>query len=101
MEQSRYHRTIALKARAGVIGGLVGGVVIWFYEAAVWVGAQHLLPLSAIPSNATGLVFGEAIQHQLGAGLTFSVLVFTSASRVKGGVKVDQCGGAKGSHLGV
>jgi hypothetical protein len=27
--------------RAGVIGGLVGGVVIWIYEAIVWVGVQH------------------------------------------------------------
>jgi hypothetical protein len=31
--------------RAGLIGGLVGGVTIWMYEAVVWVGVQHLMPL--------------------------------------------------------
>jgi hypothetical protein len=53
--------------RAGVIGGLVGGVVIWIYEAIVWVGMQHLMPLGGIPRNATGLVFGAAVQEALGA----------------------------------
>jgi hypothetical protein len=53
--------------RAGLIGGLVGGVVIWIYEAIVWVGAQHLMPLAGIPRNATGLVFGKEVQDQLGA----------------------------------
>jgi hypothetical protein len=52
--------------RIGLIGGLLGGVIIWLYEAVVWVGAQHLLPLSGIPSNATGLVFGAAVQSSLG-----------------------------------
>jgi len=52
--------------RAGVIGGLVGGVFIWIYEAAVWVEAQHLMPLAGIPRNATGLVFGQAAQEALG-----------------------------------
>jgi hypothetical protein len=58
----------AVKAivRAGVIGGLVGGVVIWIYEALVWVGAQHLMPLSGIPPNATGLVFGKPFQAAIG-----------------------------------
>ena len=51
---------------AGVIGGLVGGVTIWIYEALVWVGAQHLLPLTGIPRNATGLVFGKHVQESLG-----------------------------------
>jgi hypothetical protein len=52
--------------RAGVIGGLVGGVTIWIYEALVWVGAQHLLPLAGIARNATGLVFGKDVQESLG-----------------------------------
>jgi len=53
-------------ARAGLIGGLTGGVTIWIYEALVWVGAQHLLPLSGIPPNATGLVFGKRFQESIG-----------------------------------
>jgi hypothetical protein len=53
--------------RAGLLGGLVGGVVIWIYEAIVWVGVQHLMPMAGIPRNATGLVFGKAVQDQLGA----------------------------------
>lgn len=52
--------------RAGVVGGLVGGVTIWIYEAIVWVGAQHLMPLAGIPRNATGLVFGKDVQESLG-----------------------------------
>jgi hypothetical protein len=57
----------ALAIRAGLLGGLVGGVVIWIYEAIVWVGVQHLLPLAGIPRNATGLVFGKQVQESLGA----------------------------------
>ena len=57
--------------RAGAIGGLAGGVVIWIYEALVWVGAQHLMPLSGIPPNATGLVFGKKFQLAIGAGAYF------------------------------
>ena len=53
--------------RAGLLGGLVGGVVIWIYEAIVWVGVQHLMPLAGIPRNATGLVFGKDLQDSLGA----------------------------------
>ncbi|CAG4888536.1 hypothetical protein [Paraburkholderia saeva] len=52
--------------RAGVIGGLTGAVIIWIYEALVWVGVQHLMPLAGIPRNATGLVFGKAVQESLG-----------------------------------
>src|SRR6202451_623253 len=52
---------------AGLIGGLVGGVTIWIYEAIVWVGVQHLMPLAGIPRNATGLVFGKDVQDSLGA----------------------------------
>jgi hypothetical protein len=52
---------------AGVVGGLVGGVIIWIYEAIVWVGVQHLMPLAGIPRNATGLVFGKEAQESLGA----------------------------------
>lgn len=53
--------------RVGLLGGLVGGVVIWIYEAIVWVGIQHLMPLAGIPRNATGLVFGKGVQDSLGA----------------------------------
>ena len=52
--------------RTGIIAGLAGGIIIWIYEAIVWVGVQHLLPLSGIPSNAVGLVFGKATQAALG-----------------------------------
>jgi len=52
--------------QAGLIGGLTGGVIIWIYEAFVWVGAQHLLPLGGIPRNATGLVFGNDVRDSLG-----------------------------------
>jgi hypothetical protein len=52
--------------RIGTIGGLVGGVIIWIYEAVVWVGVQHLMPLVGIPRNATGLVFGSDVQASLG-----------------------------------
>jgi hypothetical protein len=54
------------KIRAGVIGGLAGGVIIWIYEALVWVWAQHLLPMAGIPRNAVGLVFGKQVQESLG-----------------------------------
>lgn len=53
--------------RAGLLGGLVGGVIIWIYEAIVWVGVQHLMPMVGIPRNATGLVFGKEVQDSLGA----------------------------------
>lgn len=52
--------------RAGMIGGVVGGVVIWIYEALVWVWAQGLMPLHGIPRNATGLVFGKDFQEASG-----------------------------------
>jgi hypothetical protein len=52
--------------RAGVIGGLAGGMVVWIYEAVVWVGVQHQMPLSGIARNATGLVFGKDVQESLG-----------------------------------
>ena len=58
---------VAKTVRAGLIGGLVGGVSIWIYEAVVWVGIQHLMPLGGIPRNATGLVFGKTAQESLGA----------------------------------
>lgn len=53
--------------RAGLAGGLIGGIIIWVYEAIVWVGVQHLMPLAGIPRNATGLVFGKDVQDSLGA----------------------------------
>ncbi|MBB3211799.1 hypothetical protein FHW67_001067 [Herbaspirillum sp. Sphag1AN] len=52
--------------KAGIIGGLTGGIIIWIYEALIWVGAQHLMPLAGIPRNATGLVFGKDVQESLG-----------------------------------
>lgn len=55
-------RTILVGAQAG----LLGGCIIWLYEACVWVGAQHQMPLSGIPANAVGLVFGKATQVGLG-----------------------------------
>jgi hypothetical protein len=58
---------VAETVNAGLLGGLVGGVCIWIYEAVVWVGAQHLMPLAGIPRNATGLVFGKEAQASLGA----------------------------------
>jgi hypothetical protein len=58
--------SVAKTVRAGLIGGLVGGVSIWIYEAVVWVGIQRLMPLGGIPRNATGLVFGNAVQESLG-----------------------------------
>lgn len=58
----------AQMVRAGLLGGLIGGVSIWIYEAVVWVGVQHLMPLGGIPANATGLVFGKAFQEALGPG---------------------------------
>jgi hypothetical protein len=51
---------------AGAVGGLVGGVCIWIYEAIVWVWAEQQMPLYGIPGNATGLVFGKATQQALG-----------------------------------
>lgn len=59
---------LANTVRAGLLGGLVGAGSIWVYEAVVWVGAQHLMPLAGIPANAMGLVFGKAVQASLGAG---------------------------------
>jgi hypothetical protein len=53
--------------RAGIEGGLAGAVTIWIYEAVVWVGIQHQMPLAGIPRNATGLVFGAQVQQSLGA----------------------------------
>lgn len=53
---------------AGLLGGLAGGVIIWLYEAVVWVGVQHQMSLAGIAANATGLVFGSAVQSALGPG---------------------------------
>jgi hypothetical protein len=67
MSEAEEAATIADKVKAGAIGGLAGGVIIWIYEAVVWVGVQHLMPLAGIPRNATGLVFGKDVQAGLGA----------------------------------
>lgn len=67
--------------RAGAIGGLTGAVCIWIYEALIWVGVQHLMPLAGIPRNATGLVFGKGVQEALGiwAYLLGTAIHFTFA----------------------
>src|SRR5580765_6873083 len=64
--QSTSNTELQERIRVGLLGGLVGGVVIWIYEAIVWVGVQHLMPLAGIPRNATGLVFGSDVQASLG-----------------------------------
>ncbi|WP_321871594.1 hypothetical protein [Paraburkholderia tropica] len=68
--------------RAGIIAGLTGAVCIWIYEALIWVGVQHLLPLGGIPRNATGLVFGKSVQENLGIGayILGTVIHFAFAS---------------------
>ncbi len=58
--------SMRMTLRAGAAGGFVGAVIIWIYEALIWVGAQHLMPLAGIPRNATGLVFGKAFQEAIG-----------------------------------
>ncbi|ALL69673.1 hypothetical protein K788_0006251 (plasmid) [Paraburkholderia caribensis MBA4] len=58
--------SLAAMIRAGLAAGLLGAVIIWIYEAVVWVGIQHLMPLAGIPRNATGLVFGKAVQESIG-----------------------------------
>ena len=60
--------SLAQTVGAGVAGGLTGAVTIWVYEALVWVGVQHLMPMAGIPRNATGLVFGRGVQDSLGVG---------------------------------
>lgn len=60
--QGQFRRTVLVGAEAG----LLGGVTIWLYEACVWVGVQHQMPLSGIPANAVGLVFGKPAQTALG-----------------------------------
>ncbi|WP_154641510.1 hypothetical protein [Burkholderia cenocepacia] len=62
---------LSYTVRAGIRGGFAGAVLIWVYEALVWVGTQHLMPLAGIPRNATGLVFGRAAQDALGIGAYF------------------------------
>ncbi|HEY4214435.1 MAG TPA: hypothetical protein VGM84_23360 [Steroidobacteraceae bacterium] len=52
--------------RVGLIAGLVGGLVVWIYEAVVWVGIQHQMPMEGILRNAVGLVFGKNVQANLG-----------------------------------
>ncbi len=52
--------------RLGALAGLAGGCSIWVYEAIVWVGVQHTLPLAGIPANAVGLVFGLGFKASIG-----------------------------------
>lgn len=64
--------------RVGATAGLIGGASIWLYEAVVWAGIQHLLPLGAIPANAVGLALGGEWQTWLGpaASLVGAVIHF-------------------------
>jgi len=59
-------RSAADTLRIGALAGITSGIVIWLYEAIVWVGLQHQMPLAGIPRNATGLVFGKEVQEALG-----------------------------------
>jgi predicted anti-sigma-YlaC factor YlaD len=52
--------------KAGLLGGVAGGVIVWIYEAVVWVSIQHTLTIPGMFSNAVGLVFGKATQASLG-----------------------------------
>lgn len=58
--------SLSSTVKAGIAGGLAGAAIIWIYEALIWVGAQHLMPLAGIPRNATGLVFGKEFQDAIG-----------------------------------
>ena len=66
----------------GICAGLIGGVTIWIYEAVVWVGIQHQMPLEGIPRNAVGLVFGNALRDRLGvlADVMGTVIHFSFAA---------------------
>lgn len=63
--------------RAGLIGGLLGGVGIWLYELVVWVHLLHLTDLSGMLDGAAVLVFGSGIRRLgalsmvLGVGIHF------------------------------
>lgn len=63
---ANYWGSLGQCLRVGARAGLIGGIIIWIYEALVWVGAQHMMPLAGIPRNATGLVFGKDVQESLG-----------------------------------
>lgn len=65
-ESRRAPQALIARIGLGASAGLVGGVMIWIYEALVWGGAQYLLTIAAIPANATGLVLGKAVQASLG-----------------------------------
>ena len=67
---------VAAAIRAGLIGGLVGGISIWIYEAVVWVGVQHQMPLGGIPQNATGLAFIWPYFRRRGYEATLVALIF-------------------------
>ena len=62
------HQTNPSIIKIGATAGITAGVIIWIYEALIWVGAQHLMPLAGIPRNATGLVFGKEFQESIGFG---------------------------------
>jgi hypothetical protein len=63
--------------RAGLIGGIVGGVGIWLYELVVWVHLLHLTDLPGMLDGAAVLSFGAGIRRLgamsavLGVGIHF------------------------------
>ena len=72
--------------KTGALGGLLGGVSIWIYEIVVWVNVQHPMPLSGLPANATGLVFGAAFKDGIGypAAAVLGTLIHFSFSMAWG-----------------
>ncbi len=62
---SNHPKTSAV-LRAGLIGGLVGGVGIWLYELVVWVHLLHLTDIAGMLDGAAVLSFGTGIR-KLGA----------------------------------
>jgi hypothetical protein len=58
--------TASALLRAGLIGGLVGGVGIWLYELVVWVHFLHLTDIPGMLDGAAVLTFGSGIRR-LGA----------------------------------
>jgi hypothetical protein len=52
--------------RAGLLGGLIGGIGIWLYELVVWVHFLHLTDIPGMLDGAAVLTFGTAIRR-LGA----------------------------------
>ena len=88
---------VALTVRAGLIGGLAGGVGIWIYEAIVWVGVQRLIRLGGIPAQRHRAGVREGGSELAGrASLTSSGTRFTSFSASPGACCSLSCGRISG-----